>query len=103
MKGIAYGAEETDMDKVVILVFGNTLSFIGYRIATKPSIEITMTIQIEAGADIWYKLSERICKKFLQKVCRSIYSLRCEQERWMASQVSGVTSRSAMAILRIKI
>ena len=52
MKGIAHGAEETDMEKVVILVFGNTLSFIGYMIATKRSIEITMTIKIEAGADI---------------------------------------------------
>ena len=27
MKGIAYDAEETDMKKVVILVVGNTLSF----------------------------------------------------------------------------
>ena len=50
MKGIAYDAEETDMEKVVILVFGNTLSFIGYMIATKRSIETTMTIQIEAVA-----------------------------------------------------
>ena len=52
MKGIAYGAEETDMKKVVILVFGNTLSFIGYMIATKRSFETTMTIKIEAGVDI---------------------------------------------------
>ena len=66
MKGIAYDAEETDMKKVFILVFGNTLSFIGYMIATKRSIETTMTIKIEAGADIWYKASERICEKFLQ-------------------------------------
>ena len=43
---------ETDMEKVVILVFGNTLSFIGYMIATKWSIETSMTIKIEAGADI---------------------------------------------------
>ena len=78
---------ETDMEKVVILVFGNTLSFIGYMIATKWSIETTMTIKIEAGADIWYKLSERIGQKFLQKVRRSIYSLCCEQERWMALQI----------------
>ena len=56
MKGIAYDAEETDMKKVVILVVGNTLSFIGYMIATKRSIETTMTIQFEAGVDIWYKL-----------------------------------------------
>ena len=60
MRGIAYGAEETDMKKVVILVFGNTLSFIGYMIATKRSFETTMTIKIEAGVDIWYKLSERL-------------------------------------------
>ena len=47
MKGIAYDAEETDIKKVFILVFGDTLSFIGYMIATKRS-----TIKIEAGADI---------------------------------------------------
>ena len=52
MKGIAYDAKETDMEKVVILVFGNTLSFIGYMIATSRSIETTMTIKIEACADI---------------------------------------------------
>ena len=60
MKGIAYDAEETDMKKVFILVFGNTLSFIGYMIATKRSIETTMTIKIEAGVGIWYKLSKRL-------------------------------------------
>ena len=49
---MAYSAEETDMKKVVILVFGNTLSFIGYMIATKRSFETTMTIKIEAGVDI---------------------------------------------------
>ena len=76
MKGIAYDAEETDIKKVFILVFGDTLSFIGYMIATKRS-----TIKIEAGADIWYKASKRICQKFLQNVRRSIYSLRCEKER----------------------
>ena len=60
MKGIAYGAEETDMKKVFILVFGNTLSFIGYMITTMCSFETTMTIKIEAGMDIWYKLSKRL-------------------------------------------
>ena len=40
------------MKKVVILVFGNTLSFIGYMTATKRSIETTMTIKSGAGMDI---------------------------------------------------
>ena len=33
-------------------VLVTTLSFIGYMIATSRSIETTMTIKIEAGADI---------------------------------------------------
>ena len=70
-------AEETDLKKVVILLFGNTLSFIGYMIATRQSFETTMTIQIEAGArnipDInWVN---DFCKKFLQQIALPIYQL----------------------------
>jgi len=50
--GTAYDAEQTHMTKVVILVFGKTLGFIGYTIAKKRSIETATTINIEAGMDI---------------------------------------------------
>ena len=83
-------------------VLVTTLSFIGFMIATSRSIETTMTIKIEAGADIWYKPRERICEKFLQNVRRSIYSLTL-WTRTLNGITDIVTSRLVMAVLRIKI